>query len=95
MKRLMTYGLALLLALSCADIEQPEVMNRDNELDGWWYLAAISDVENMSSGEKLVFDKKYTTDDTWEWRHVVGTTFNAYELEFYIGYDRPVIGGVV
>lgn len=96
MKRLMTYGLALLLALSCADIEQPEVLNDDKALDGWWYLAYLFDQENLSSGEQLLFDMKYTAEDTWEWRHIVGTSFTAYELGFYIGYETdPETGDIV
>ncbi len=87
MKRFLTYGLIIMMALSCADLEEPEVFNDDNKLDGWWYLAALSDTENMTSGEPQLFDEQYTADDTREWRHISGTRFTKYELLFMVGYD--------
>ena len=60
MKRILAYGLIIMLALSCADIQEPEVHNDDSALDGWWYLAALSDTENMTSGDPQLFDEQYT-----------------------------------
>ena len=87
MKRILAYGLIIMLALSCADIQEPEVHNDDSALDGWWYLAALSDTENMTSGDPQLFDEQYTADDTREWRHISGTRFTKYELLFMVGYD--------
>ena len=96
MKRFSLITIIALLCCACADIEEPEVINKDKALDGWWYLEALYDRENLSSGEQLVFDRKYTAEDTWEWRHVTGTNFVAYELGFYIGYETdPETGEIV
>lgn len=96
MKRFFHIMVMALLCCSCADIEEPEVMNKDKILDGWWYLAALYDRENMSSGEYLLFDRTYTVDDTWEWRHVTGTNFVKYKLVFYIGFQTdPESGEIV